>query len=532
MSVCSPSPDQSALPAPQLPKKEKVLVPTPVTQTLDEPPSPSKRLRHKKINFKELLRGEDTSPSSSHTETICVDDSADTNTKLGKSRKLSSKEPLDVPAKRRRKESRKSNEETVTIPDPVDSEVEISVDEVSPDPVKTQPSKNKKRSHGSHALSSLGLNGRTNKSKFGPIKVNVRSLVHGGPSRFKKKKLISKNKKENVVTSSNPPKRILSVTHQDTSSTLTICESQNILMPPTADVYVDLFEKASALCVMCRVCQAKLSISGFLKHQHTTNDLSLVHVPQPRKLLLIDDGNVTLEDRKLWAEFVQRCALFETSAKSANKKLKSQVPETQKASVDRSEATKKTNVPKVKQESVNEKPKEEPLPSCDSPPTLIVRQKSKPILPVVETPPEKDTDSPTFPESDDTESNIVVSTNQESDKLSNIILPPSPAFTPPSAHSEQTKTVLEPSGDKYPSSVVTQQRSRKRSQSPTNVRHSSRKRKSKRLFGCENYEFASKRNSSLTDEDSQDGDIDILEQDMNHTTEYHQSNQPVLLETH
>lgn len=511
-------------------------------QGVDQPPppsalpadtaSPSKRLRHKKINFRELLKGEDgTTPTSSPlleggdtgNEYLADLSTARGGITIGHKHAGSKDQFPAIPAKRRRKERCKSLEEKKEVagvsPDTA-SEMEISVDEVSPTPVSSV--KNKKRSPGASNSASLGTSARSLKSKL--IKVNVRSLVHSGPfnkGQPRKKGLFGRKKSSNgsgseTAVSVDHPLHVLQVSHINSDAAL---DSSLDKLSPAADVHLDLYQQPSSLCVLCHICKTYMSVADFLKHQHLGGSQDLVEVAHQRKLVPFHKDNLTADEREMWLKF---------------QSLRSNLDNSKVTPLPACERS------KVAKEGIY----------CSSPPELVIRQKciaentcsiahENAVLGTEENAVLGTENSCLSPqsasmavaedvfESNSKETLVVNGTLQQ-------VLPrardlPLPLSTPvplaDSALSKHTqneeKLVISATVLPDPSPVpmhtrrhtLHQQRSRKLSSSPTNVRTSSRQRQSKRFFGCENYEFTAggKRSSQNGEDDGQDADVDVLD---------------------
>ncbi|KAL8613341.1 hypothetical protein ACOMHN_052580 [Nucella lapillus] len=325
------SPEPAVTPS-VTPAVEEPLPATPQPAT-PPPPSSVKGLRHKKINFREMLRGEDT--SSPLNDGAMEDDAAlanDTPVARGrgkpaatggrKRRGAKDTGGATAPAKRGRKAWRKKNEaEEAASKQP---EADIVVDKDPPSTVVVG-TKSKKRSPGSAAGGNLNASSRSPKSKYGPIKVNVKSLVSSGGtlsldgSQPRKKNLFGRKSSSSSavdVVVDGPgeavvpcnPLRVLRISHQDVEATPLPVSS------PTAEVHLDLYKQASSPCVRCRTCDKFLSVGNFVKHQHASGgqevigstvhgDVGSSHPPR-RILVPLNKENISLEEQRLWNEFV------------------------------------------------------------------------------------------------------------------------------------------------------------------------------------------------------------------------------------
>lgn len=300
------------------------------------PTSPAKGLRHKKINFREMLKGEDCSSQLSPLtdggldEDSTLVDYAPTDRGRGsksaanaggKKRRGSKETPGAPPAKRGRKPWRKNGKEgSQEVPKKGMESESVQHKDISNAAVGT---KNKKRSPGSTASSTLNASGRSPKSKYGPIKVNVKSLVSSGGSHSsdgtqpRKKNLFgrkSSSSTDMVVDGSEEPAprsnplRVLRISHQDVEAT---SPPVSQFLSPTAEVHLDLYKCASSACVKCGVCHKFLSVASFLQHQHVSGEEEvLVGHADPgsghRRRILVprNKENISLDEQRLWNEFV------------------------------------------------------------------------------------------------------------------------------------------------------------------------------------------------------------------------------------
>lgn len=333
--VCSPSPEPAAVVAAVTPQTMDQPPPSPLPA---DPASPSKRLRHKKINFLEMLKGEDSSQASSPLVEGGVSDSGSPSleevvgkgssgwkvaTVAGHNRR-NSKE-VGSPAKRGRKDRQKGEEVKRVSLDQTPPEPEITVDSDSPDAVAAVSVKNKKRSPGSSSAASLSTSSRSPKSRFGPIRVNVKSLVSAGhsssssatfPTTQTRKKNLFGRKASIITTNSTEevplarPLRTLRISHQD--AVVAAASGSQQILSPIAEVHLDLYKRASSPCVKCSTCNKFLSVPGFLKHQHcsavgdgsSSSSQGLVAVQQQRRLVPVNKENVSAEEQLLWNEFL------------------------------------------------------------------------------------------------------------------------------------------------------------------------------------------------------------------------------------
>lgn len=327
--LCSPSPEPVV--AAVTPQMMDQPPPSPLCA---DPASPSKRLRHKKINFLEMLKGEDC---SSQVSSPLIEGSVSDNNLLslgegavtkGSSWKVASaasqkrrnlKEAGEGSLARRGRKDRQKGEEVKRVSVDQTHEPEITVDGDSPDALAVNM-KNKKRSPGSSAAVSLSTSSRSPKSRFGPIRVNVKSLVSASHSTTspatqpRKKNLFGRKAGSINMTMDIPeevsqarPVRILRVSHQDAETSA--ASSSRHILSPLAEVHLDLYTRSTSPCVRCTTCNKFLSVPAFLKHQHGStagaySSQILVDVQQRRRLVPVNKENVSAEEQHLWNEFV------------------------------------------------------------------------------------------------------------------------------------------------------------------------------------------------------------------------------------
>ena len=325
--VCSPSPEPVV--AAVTPQMMDQPPPSPLSA---DPASPSKRLRHKKINFLEMLKGEDSSSqvASPLIEGGVSDSSSPSpyegvmakggSWKVANQKRRSLKEAGEGYERRSRKDRQKGASVDET------REPGIRMDGDSPD-ASAVTMKNKKRSPGSSAAVSLSTSSRSPKSRFGPIRVNVKSLVSASHSitspaaQTRKKNLFGRKAGSTNMTvdacedvSRAHALRILRISHQDAEASGAASTQQ--ILSPMAEVHLDLYKRSTSPCVKCSTCDKFLSVPAFLKHQHSSavgayGSQDLIDVQQQRKLVPVNKENVSAEERQLWREFVALQARLE-----------------------------------------------------------------------------------------------------------------------------------------------------------------------------------------------------------------------------
>ncbi|XP_046365129.2 uncharacterized protein LOC124141231 [Haliotis rufescens] len=277
-------------------------VPLPVTEIAKEipPPLESKRLRHKKINFLELLKGEtntescvvaepvEEKTSEKEEEVVCENGKktavppASPNGK--KKTKLSDAEKLKLAKEELKKRKVELLEEAVQ-----EKKSARVVEQDSEEENHSSPS-NRRRFSGSRSRGAnppLNGNRRSRLKKMGPLKVKIKGLIH-----FKK------GNKKNV---SDTDKKIIEIRHKDPKPT-----NSHPSVTQDGDIHLDLYQKKSSLCIKCCSCKKFFSLRNFLTHQHYPDDTEiLTTVAQPQ---VLEPRSIKLSDRKkgLWQEFNKR----------------------------------------------------------------------------------------------------------------------------------------------------------------------------------------------------------------------------------
>ncbi|KAK7477502.1 hypothetical protein BaRGS_00031266, partial [Batillaria attramentaria] len=333
----TPNQSQAPSPDPASPIPAVAAEPPPSTVPTTVFDSPSKRLRHKKINFLEMLKGEDSASSSPATPSA---DSSRSEESLGESysldQGLSRVSPKATNGHKRRhnkevspetltgrrnsksggsRERKKSTEGKTSPsksadckkPSPVtgsdlkkEADITVVVD-TDADSVKI-----KKRSPGLSSAVSTSSPNRAKAAKFGPLKVKLKGLLNFGKSKTKqprKMNLFGRKAagKVTVQTSAGRTLRVLKVAHQDAGSDALGEEA----MSQIAEVHLDLYKRRMSPCIKCWTCEKFLSVPSFLQHQHSdASSQDLVSVKQLQVLVPMNKENISLEEKRLWNEFV------------------------------------------------------------------------------------------------------------------------------------------------------------------------------------------------------------------------------------
>ncbi|KAK7111033.1 uncharacterized protein [Littorina saxatilis] len=482
-----------------------------------EPASPSKRLRHKKINFLEMLKGEDTTHHASSPVVeggVLVDDSSSREEGLSvkaakNNKRRSSKEISEGSPSKRARNSRQHSEEMKKILLGVTAgeqpnEPEISVDGDSPEITADGAKNNKKRSPGSSGVVPLSSTNRSPKSSFGPIKVNVKSLVSAGQSTTghstqpRKKNLFGRKTGStdtavlDTVEANSTSRRVLRISHQDAEAA-----SPRPDTSPVAEVHLDLYKHSSSPCVRCSTCDQYLSVAAFLKHHHTTENLQGL-VSAKRTIVPRNKENISADEQRLWNEFVGLQERLDHSVNAISMGVyplspqgASECPESLEA------ACGKAALPHSHyQQGANHENSgvDGDVPGYDS------SMDSSSVCDDAATTADRSVDSPWEPQ---------------------ISVCSPPPFPLPSTHTEiEEKLVGKNAVDidrkthpapKKATSVKKQQAQQPRQDAALlNVRTSSRKRKRKQFYGFENYDFAAGgKKSGRGDGDAQDSVVDV-----------------------
>lgn len=298
----------------------------------------SKRTRHKKVNYLELLKGEEKIPSEdSILETIeAVVKAAPDYVRAEKSRskkKKSKKSRRDESLHEKRvlkslSKRKKSQEHGYKKSGKHHSSKLVTTDHASGKPVFLEAD-----SGSSAALSH---------KKFKPLKLKVNSLLNfAGNKRpalcspsyssspVKKAGLFSRSNSvvsssssvtsplpptpESMSSSNKPtiaphsPLRILAVAHQPASA---LPSGESRLPSQPADIHMDLFTRPSSACVQCRTCSQFLSVPHFMRHHHVPMDNQWLASEAAHRILVplasSDAGNkvgMSEAERRLWEEF-------------------------------------------------------------------------------------------------------------------------------------------------------------------------------------------------------------------------------------
>ncbi|GFO50388.1 hypothetical protein PoB_007689300 [Plakobranchus ocellatus] len=322
-----------------------------VSQTESEA-GQNKRTRHKKVNYLEMLKGEEKVPSEdSILETIeAVVRSAPDYVKSEKdgSKKMKSKTSRrDYEAPEMKSKGSKKNKS-------------LTKSKKHDKKSRKHGHKERHRSSKKHSSKSLSTDrplvkhsaltynfdpeayiDHSQNKRFKPLKLKVHSLLNfaghkrstssspssASPSPSKKAGLFSRSNSgvspsSPVTTSLTPnasespqisaalqqgPPKVLAVAHQAASAQ---SSGESRLPSQPADIHLDLFTRPSSACVQCRTCKQFLSVPHFMRHHHVPMDNQWLASEAAHRILVPlarsdNSGLVRMSERErlLWEEF-------------------------------------------------------------------------------------------------------------------------------------------------------------------------------------------------------------------------------------
>ena len=311
--------------------------------------SQTKRTRHKKVNYLEMLKGEEKIPSEdSILETIeaVVKSAPDfvRAEKIGSKKKKSKKSRRDESTHEKRVKGSKSK-----------SSSKKKHDKTSRKHGRKERHSSTSRKHSSKSLttehpllkhasagfidSDAGMD--HSQKKFKPLKLKVHSLLNfagnkrpasspssTSPSPAKKAGLFSRSNSlvspsspvtaspiaptavsaPHLVTAHHSSPRILAVAHQAASA---LPSGESRLPSQPADIHLDLFTRPSSACVRCRTCSQFLSVPHFMRHHHVPMDSQWLASEAAHRILVplassdATDKKVGMSERerRLWEDF-------------------------------------------------------------------------------------------------------------------------------------------------------------------------------------------------------------------------------------
>ncbi|KAH9500902.1 hypothetical protein Btru_069160 [Bulinus truncatus] len=267
----------------------------------------NKRTRHKKVNYLEMLKGEEKDKSSAAAiiETIeSVVNSGPTpipETKINK-----------IPLPRRKGDlsgSKKNSAKKKKMLQPKGRRQEFGLKFSSKVPHKSKPGKGgiEKQLLEKHLeqLSDIDSDGTdtAQHKKFKPLKLKVNSLINLAGQRKgtspSKKGLFSRSISQ--VSPIDRPVRILAVAHQ---AALSGNNAESHLPSQPADIHLDLFTKSNSACVRCETCSQFLSVPHFMRHHHVPMDNKWLATEAAHRILVPrNKENISEHEKLLWEEF-------------------------------------------------------------------------------------------------------------------------------------------------------------------------------------------------------------------------------------
>ncbi|ESO95107.1 hypothetical protein LOTGIDRAFT_160869 [Lottia gigantea] len=299
---------------PTSPKPRKQPPPQPVIQ-----PELTKRLRHKKINFLEMLKGD----SQDKVEVEETNEKKVAPQPVQKKKESSKKTNNRTPPSNKKKEIEiivtpgdVSSEEEEESEDLSETETEEEIDDFSEgdgesesdeaeesDTVEEVIISKKKgvKSNGNNMKQSPKKSPRStndkspnNKGKLGPLRVNVQGLLN-----------FSKSVKKSAINDKTGCKS-LDVVHIPLEF-----HDGRIPISQSGKIFLDLYKKKSSLCVKCADCDKLLSISSFLQHQHYPEESKTLTTVLDTQTLSLKSSEMSRNIKQLWEELQKRYEKFE-----------------------------------------------------------------------------------------------------------------------------------------------------------------------------------------------------------------------------
>lgn len=280
----------------------------------------NKRTRHKKVNYLEMLRGEEKDAKSSEDsimETIeAVVRSSPGYCEHLKTKKKSSKSSDNFSKKKVKggdKKIKKSKSEKISKL----KEKKIKQGSKGKTQQNSEKIKNKTKNPSKVNKSHHKLNGVNSdldseddldmsRSKFKPLKLKMNSLFKSAGNKKDCSPGVSPPKKglfsrSNSSSSSERHVRVLAVAHQSA----VVNEKQESHLPSQpADIHLDLFTRSSSPCVRCQTCCQFLSVPDFMRHHHVAMDNEWLATEAADRILVPrNKENISESEKKLWEEF-------------------------------------------------------------------------------------------------------------------------------------------------------------------------------------------------------------------------------------
>ncbi|XP_041369107.1 uncharacterized protein LOC121383262 [Gigantopelta aegis] len=310
---------------------------SPQTVPVAEIPVITKRLRHKKINFLEMLKGESVEQTPAEeqekpsSKNELISDTKKLSPQMRKKQKLSDAEKLKVA----KEELKKRN---INIGDSMIKKVKVSDSdsgsgsglesestesafsdsessaESSSDSEPSQKVVNKRyrsvKCGASPVKRPINLEKVARENRFHAIKVNVKSML-----KLRSDKILP------VQKNNTNEKRVLGVRHKDANP------SKNFpSVSQDGDIYLDLYKKKSSLSIRCCSCKKFFSLRNFMAHQHYPDDKNtLTTIAQPQ-LLEPRASKLSSKVRMLWMEFNKKKQQLDGPIKNTRKSVLQQCP--------------------------------------------------------------------------------------------------------------------------------------------------------------------------------------------------------------
>ncbi|XP_059176730.1 uncharacterized protein LOC131956287 [Physella acuta] len=269
----------------------------------------NKRTRHKKVNYREMLKGEEREKSvaAAILETIeAVAKSGPDYVTEGRRNKLSS-------LKSAKGHSNCDKKKKKLVPHKIkkrDLDSKINKDKYRNGfrKMKLATSNKKSEKHEIEETSDIDSDDElsaTQSKKFKPLKLKVNSLLNFAGQRKgsspAKKGLFSRS---NSCTSPTGERsvRVLAVAHQAAVSGGNDAESHLPSQP--ADIHLDLFTQSNSACVRCQTCSQFLSVPHFMRHHHVPMDSEWLATEAAHRILVPrNKENISESEKILWEEF-------------------------------------------------------------------------------------------------------------------------------------------------------------------------------------------------------------------------------------
>lgn len=298
----------------------------------------NKRTRHKKVNYLEMLKGEEKEEKKSTEDSIretieaviraspdfvedyCVSDAVSKKQSHSKKKLTKTGDSLGNKKKNERRKSSdskkksKGNEKVKAKKDKLGNKI---INKTKGSTLKLVKKGKKKlttedRNEGFISNQELELelanklksvNNNNNKPS---LKLKVNSLLNFSPQKKQvtsatKKGLFARSNSSSSTPEAERQVRVLAVAHQPAISSE---DTESHLPSQPADIHLDLFTKSNSACVCCHTCSQFLSVPHFMRHHHVPmNSEWLASESAHRILVPRNKENISDIERKLWEEF-------------------------------------------------------------------------------------------------------------------------------------------------------------------------------------------------------------------------------------